>query len=270
MIIRTLAGIVLVPLLVAVFLVVPHEVTAVVVGIMAAIASYEMLHNTGMVKSTRLNIYSSVMSFLVCIWAYFDNAYPAALLGMLIYYIILFAEMMISQMQLSLKSAAACVFSGVVIPFMFSSLLRILMLPNGQYFIMIPFIMAFLSDVGAYFIGIFFGKHKLCPHVSPKKTVEGFVGGIATAVLGMLLYAWILQNSFQFNVHYPIALIYGFLGALCGVFGDLSMSVIKRQTGIKDYGKLIPGHGGILDRFDSVMLTAPLTEVLLLLLPIVG
>lgn len=267
--IRTLAGMVLVPVLVAVFLLVPHFVTALVVGIMAAIASYEMLYRTGLVRSIRLNAYSAVMAFLVCIWAYFDNSYPAALLGMLLYYIALFGEMMFSSMKLSIKSAALCMFSGVVVPFMFSSMLRILMAENGKFFIMIPFVMAFLSDTGAYFVGVFFGKHKLCPHISPKKTVEGFVGGIVTAVVGMLVYALILQKGFLFEVDYSIALLYGLLGSLCGVFGDLSMSVIKRQVGIKDYGNLIPGHGGILDRFDSVLITAPLTEVLLLLLPLV-
>lgn len=269
MIIRTLAGMVLVPVLIAVFLLVPHFVTALVVGIMAAIASYEMLYRTGLVRSFRLNVYSAIMAFLVCIWAYFDNSYAAALLGVLLYYIVLFGEMMLSSMKLSLKTATLCMFSGVVVPFMLSSLLRILMGDNGKFFILIPFVTAFLSDTGAYFVGVLMGKHKLCPNISPKKTVEGFVGGVVTAIAGMLVYALILQKGFDFDVNYSMALLYGLLGSLCGVFGDLSMSVIKRQVGIKDYGNLIPGHGGILDRFDSVMITAPLTEVLLLLLPIV-
>ena len=127
--------------------------------------------------------------------------------------------------------------------------------------------MAFLSDTGAYFIGVFFGKHKLCPNISPKKSVEGLIGGVVTAVVGMLVYGIIMERCFAFKVNYLLALLYGLLGSFAGVMGDLTMSVIKRQVGIKDYGNLIPGHGGILDRFDSVMITAPLTEALLLVIP---
>ena len=94
------------------------------------------------------------------------------------------------------------------------------------------------------------------------------IGGIAGAVVGMVLYGTVLQFAFGFTVHYGFALIYGAVGSLGGVFGDLCFSVIKRQTGIKDYGNLIPGHGGILDRFDSMMIVGPLVEVLMILIPV--
>ena len=107
--------------------------------------------------------------------------------------------------------------------------------------------MAFLSDTGAYFAGLKFGKRKLAPTISPKKTVEGVVGGVAGAVFGMILYALVLDLlPVGIQVNYALALLYGFAGSLFGIFGDLCFSVIKRQTGIKDYGDLIPGHGGIL------------------------
>ena len=163
----------------------------------------------------------------------------------------------------------ACLASGLLIPFLLSSLIRIACMDQGKLLLGIPFIMAFFSDTGAYFIGVLFGKHKMAPLVSPKKSWEGFFGGIAVAVLGMVLYGVILQQVFDWQIHPIIMTVYGVLGALGGVFGDLSLSVIKRQTGVKDYGNLIPGHGGILDRFDSVLITAPLTEALLLILPLV-
>ena len=112
------------------------------------------------------------------------------------------------------------------------------------------------------------GKHKLAPAISPKKTVEGAIGGVLAAVVGMLLFTWILDLAFGFRVHYGYALIYGIVGSLMSVFGDLCFSVIKRQTGIKDYGNLIPGHGGVLDRFDSMLIVAPVTEALLILIPL--
>ena len=135
--------------------------------------------------------------------------------------------------------------------------------------ILIPFIVAFMNDAGAYFVGLRFGKHKLAPVVSPNKTIEGVFGGLGGAMLGMLIYALILDFFLKFEVNYLIALLYGLLGSAVGTFGDLCFSIIKRQTGIKDYGNLIPGHGGVLDRFDSLSMVAPLMEALLLLLPLV-
>ena len=94
------------------------------------------------------------------------------------------------------------------------------------------------------------------------------LGGIIGAILGMVIYMLVLNLAFDFQVNYFYAVIYGLLGSIGGVFGDLCFSVLKRQTGIKDYGNLIPGHGGILDRFDSMIIVGPLTEVLLILIPI--
>ena len=157
-----------------------------------------------------------------------------------------------------------------VIPFLLGSLIRILVMSRiGRYMVLIPFIVAFGSDAGAYFAGRFFGQHKLAPVISQHKTIEGAIGGMLSSVVLMLIYCLVLQFAFGFQVRYGFAIIYGLLGSAVGIFGDLCFSVVKRQTGIKDYGNLIPGHGGILDRFDSMMTVGPLTEVLLLLLPVV-
>ena len=260
----------MVAVLLALFLWVPNVVIAVIIGIMAAIASYELLHRTGLQKHPRLNLYSAVMAFLVSLWSAFGHSYAPALIGLFVYYGLLLGEMMLSHTKLQVKDAMICILSGVIVPFMLSALVRIIVMEQGRLLIYIPFVMAFLSDTGAYFVGVFFGKHKMAPIISPKKSWEGFFGGIATAVLGMVLYGIVLQYGFHLSVNYFVMVAYGLLGALGGVFGDLSMSVIKRQTGIKDYGNLIPGHGGILDRFDSVLITAPLTEALLLILPFLG
>lgn len=264
---RILAALVLVPVLIVALLIAPVYVAAAVVGLMCGIASYELLYQTGLVKHPRLNVYSALMAFSVSAWSYFGTPYAAALIGLFVYALLLFGEMLISNAKMKVQDICVCLLAGIVVPFMLSALVRILLLPGGRCLLFVPFLMAFLSDTGAYFVGVFFGKHKLCPVISPKKTVEGFIGGIATAVIGMLAYGLIMERFFLFEVNYLVALVYGLLGSVAGVMGDLSMSVIKRQTGIKDYGNLIPGHGGILDRFDSVMITAPLTEALLLIIP---
>lgn len=94
------------------------------------------------------------------------------------------------------------------------------------------------------------------------------MGGVLGATLGMLIFCLVMQLGFKMQVNYLYAVLYGVVGSLGAVFGDLCFSVIKRQTGIKDYGNLIPGHGGVLDRFDSMMIVGPLSELLLLLLPV--
>ena len=114
---------------------------------------------------------------------------------------------------------------------------------------------------------MFFGKHKLCPVISPNKTVEGAVGGVAATILFMIIYTLILRFAFHFRVNYFYAILYAILGAAGSILGDLTFSVIKRQAKIKDYGTILPGHGGILDRFDSTIVVAPLVEMLLLIIP---
>lgn len=115
------------------------------------------------------------------------------------------------------------------------------------------------ADAGAYFSGVFLGQHKLCPNVSPNKTVEGFIGGIAAGTLSALIIGFVfsfLYPKAEFN--YGILLIIGALSSIISVLGDLTFSLIKRSCKIKDYGSFFPGHGGFLDRFDSVIFTAPL------------
>lgn len=266
--IRVIAAFALLPLLLLVLLVAPKIVAAIVVGLMAAIAAWELLRGTGLVKQPWPLAYCMVMAFMVALWSYFGWGAVWAELGLLIFFILLFAEMMISQMKLHVEKAAVCFLAGVLLPLLLTSIVRIHTGDNGRFFVLIPFIMAFLSDTGAYFVGCAFGKHKLAPTISPKKSVEGVVGGFLGAVLGMVIYSLILDFFFAFEVNYLYAVIYGVLGSACAVFGDLCFSVIKRQTGIKDYGNLIPGHGGILDRFDSMMVVGPLAEILLILLPL--
>ena len=267
---RIIAAAVLVPVLLLLVLVVDKVIAAVVMGLILAIAAYELLYRTRLVMRPRLVIYAAVMAFAVAIWSYLESVHAYMMLLMIIYFIALFAEIMIDHVKVRVEMIGLCLIAGFVIPYMLSALVRILVLNLGRYYILIPFIVAFMSDAGAYFVGMKFGRHKLAPVVSPNKTIEGVFGGLAGAMVGMLIYTVILDWPLQFDVNYGLALLYGIVGSCAGTFGDLCFSVIKRQTGIKDYGNLIPGHGGALDRFDSLVLVAPLIEAMLLILPIVN
>lgn len=265
---RIIAALVLIPVLLAVLFVAPPILVAIVVGIVCAIGAYELLKRTGMVKNFRLVCYSMLAAFCVPVLCQFSMHAWIGQLGIFLFTVLLFAEILISRGRLPFSEACICYIGGLLIPYMLSSLVRIMGDGSGRNVILIPFILAYMADTGAYFIGCAFGRHKLAPNISPKKSVEGLFGGILFAVLGMLVYCLIMDKVFQSNVNYLYAITYGIVGALTGTFGDLSFSAVKRQAGIKDYGNLIPGHGGVLDRFDSVIFVAPLTEFLLMALPV--
>ena len=124
--------------------------------------------------------------------------------------------------------------------------------------VLVPLVAAFCSDSAALFTGMACGKHKLSPLVSPHKTVEGAVGGLVGGMLGMVIFRIVFYFCTLVPLHIGWCVVIGLAGALMGELGDLSFSVIKRQVGIKDYGRLLPGHGGVLDRFDSVLFAAPM------------
>lgn len=266
---RIISGAVLVVVLILVMLVVPTKLpAALLVGMANAIAANELLYTTGYVPNKRLVAYCAAMGFYIAIWSYLGSVHAYGVLGLLVFMMVLYGEMMFSHVKMTFDKTAMCFLAGAVFPYMLSSLIRIHIMVAGRHLIVIAFVLAFLSDTGAYFAGMAFGSHKLAPVLSPKKTIEGVLGGIIAAIVGMLVYGLIMQFVFKFRVNFLFAVLYGILGSGISVFGDLSFSVMKRQTGIKDYGNLIPGHGGILDRFDSVMYVAPLVEMLLLVLPV--
>jgi len=265
---RILAAVVLLPLLLLLLLAAPEIVAAIVLSLLLSLAAYELLYRTRLIRNVRFVIYSAVMAAVIGMWSYFGAIHAYAMLAVLVFCIVMFTEMMRNHVKIRFEMIAMCFMAGIIVPYMLSALVRILTMHNGREVVMIPFVIAFLSDAGAYFAGLFFGKHKLAPVVSPKKTIEGVVGGLIASVVGMLIYGLIMQLAMKYRVNYGLAILYGIAGSGAGVFGDLCFSVIKRQTGIKDYGNLIPGHGGILDRFDSLMTVAPLIESLLILLPL--
>lgn len=264
---RILSAVVLLPLLFVCIFLLPKVCTAIVFGLAGAIGAYELLQATGHVKHPRLVLYAAVSAFLMSMWSWGGQDRGWFSLLVVAVFAAYFGEMMANHVKLTFDKIAMCLVAALIIPYLLTSLVRVLAMRLGRFYIIIPFLMAFLPDTGAYFAGRAFGKHKLAPVISPKKTIEGVIGGAVSAVAGMMIYCLVMDLAFDMHVNYLYAVIFGLASAGGSVFGDLCFSVIKRQTGIKDYGNLIPGHGGILDRFDSMMVVGPLAEALLLLIP---
>lgn len=131
---------------------------------------------------------------------------------------------------------------------------------DGLFYVLLALLMAWMADSGAYFVGTFFGKHKLCPRISPKKTVEGLIGGIVCSLLFSVLAGWIYESAIlkgTASVSYGEIFVLALICAPLSVVGDLFASVLKRRCGVKDFGKFFPGHGGMMDRFDSLLFVLP-------------
>ncbi len=176
------------------------------------------------------------------------------IMGMMLIYVFTFPKY-------DARQPMAAVFAFLYAPVLLSYIYRTRMMENGIYIIWLVFIASWVCDTSAYFFGVLFGKHKLAPVLSPKKSIEGAVGGIVGSALVGFLYAFVLYKAGVTFVEGDVLRAFPLIaavGAVLSQIGDLAASGIKRNNDIKDYGTLIPGHGGIMDRFDSVIVTAPL------------
>ncbi len=260
-------AVVFVPLIFVVLFFAPPIAIPIAISILSMIAVHEVLWSTGFVKNAKLSGYSIVLAGLIPFWIYGGQGTVSALCTLFVYFSLVFVEAISSHYTVTLEKMGGSFFFAALIPYFLSSFIRLDQMEGGKYLILTPLVAAFLSDSFALFAGMLFGKHKLAPELSPKKTVEGSVGGFIGAVVSMLVYGVVMQFVFHLQVHYPLLALYGLLGSLVSQLGDLSFSYIKRQYHLKDFGNLLPGHGGVLDRFDSVIFCAPLIEILWRLLP---
>ncbi|MBQ7968244.1 MAG: phosphatidate cytidylyltransferase [Clostridia bacterium] len=192
---------------------------------------------------------------------YFENEqgfYGFAHKVLVVYMFVMFVLAVFSKGKIDISSVLAATITTCFIVNGFSSIVLLRDFTNGQYFYLLVFLCPWITDTFAYFTGYFLGKHKLIPDVSPKKTVEGAVGGTVCCSLMLVLYGFILTKLVDgMNANYIALALVGIVLSIVSQCGDLIFSLIKRKYGIKDYGNLMPGHGGVLDRFDSVIATAP-------------
>lgn len=177
--------------------------------------------------------------------------------ALVLYVIFLILFSVLGYKKLRFSDIAIMMFATIYISCFLRYVSMVRSLENGLYYVFLIFICAWMDDTGAYFIGKLFGKHKLAPDISPKKTVEGSVGGILFAIIGCLILGAVAQFGFQMQANYLLLVVIGLLGSCLGQLGDLVASLMKRECGVKDFGHIMPGHGGLLDRFDSVILIAP-------------
>ena len=254
-----------VAIVIAVILLILHDtfIFNLAIGFLSITAIAELF------KATKMNTHTNAM-FVCYAYAALDVVMPLFYKSGHLYFIssrLYFGLFILGMCLLFLKEHDKFKYTdfffmiGVtwLLTYSFQTLLLMALRPKGSVFLLvISLCAAWLADSGAYFAGTFFGKTKLCPNISPKKTVEGVVGGVLSNGVIMLMISFVYDKILKGeSVNYIGVFIAGMLAAVIGLIGDLTASVVKRQTGIKDYGNIMPGHGGVMDRFDSVLLVAP-------------
>ena len=275
---RVMVAVVGIPFLILVLGVAPEWATMLLMCGMCGVGAWELMHAVAGEAGKSLIPLSVLSAVLVPVCVYMElsiryaklTALPVLPLTALLGTLLVLALFVVSIRRygrtrpVPFASLTAALFAGMVFPLMLSCLLRLRMMPYvGMLLVFFPLCISFGSDTFAFFAGLLFGKHKLTP-VSPKKTVEGAVGGLVGGVIGtalmMAVGSYVLADAFW---NFELLALFGLVGSAISQIGDLSFSVIKREFGVKDYGNLLPGHGGVLDRFDSVTFVAPFVWLVL-------
>ena len=238
-----------------------------VITIIAVFACFEMLRCIKMHKNYAISVPALLIAIFIPLCVRVTNAGLAiSELILLVFVVFLFLLLFISVFskgKINPKDVSIAFVMIFYIIFGFTSILSVRAIENGQHLFLLIFFSAWVSDTGAYFTGVFFGKHKLIPDVSPKKTVEGAIGGLVFCVLSFVIFGVVMAKFYSLTPNYLLLAMLGLIMSVVSMCGDLVASLVKRNYDIKDYSKLIPGHGGIMDRFDSIIATAALMSVVM-------
>ena len=237
------------------------------VALLSAMAVFEIEKAVGL--TNKLIISSSLaVSVAIPFITHFGMSVSVAPFGCL-YVVLVFIFMLIKFETTKFEQAVIALFASVCVPFSFSLMIVFRDIYkyfegytkiDGIFLLVLSFFAAWMTDIFAYFVGSKFGKHKLCPKISPKKSVEGAIGGVVGAVLLNTLLLFVFKTFFfegESILSYIMIIFLSLILSVVSMFGDLAASTIKRNFGIKDFGKLLPGHGGIMDRFDSALFVMP-------------
>lgn len=255
---RLLSGIVLV-ILALILLITGGNVLAASLLVISIIGLHELYRALG-IEDQKFSPLAAV-GYFGCVLYYaiviFDlTAYTMA--GMLALLILLMAVYVFTYPRYKTDQVTGAFFGVVYVAVMLSCIYELRIMEHGVFLVWLIFISSWGCDTCAYCVGMLFGKHKMSPKLSPKKSVEGAVGGVVGAAAIGAIYAAAISGQMGGDAYTIVSFaVISAVGGLISMIGDLAASAIKRNRGIKDYGKLIPGHGGILDRFDSVIFIAP-------------
>lgn len=262
---RIIAALIMIPLAVAVLLS-GDFIVLFAVTLLSLSASYEICESYGFnIKDTKAALIYIMLSplfvGLLSLSVMKSVTDPDRIKMIFTLYMVLgFVIILFNHEKVKVRNVMAAMALCSVITFFFMQAVNIRTdMKYGKYLLWIVVVGACLTDTFALFTGKYLGKRKLAPKISPKKTVEGSIGGIVGAVISLFIYGGVVKLiNPAIGINFPALAVLGVLSSLAAQLGDLSMSAVKREAGIKDYGNLIPGHGGILDRIDSIIFTAPI------------
>lgn len=219
------------------------------IAVLAAGAVYELVHNAAGLKSKIAVAGACAYAVYIVLAGGFDSAESGS--ALVVYCIFAAVMILVKHDQMDLGKIGFLYAIPIPFAFAFSNLCSIIVGEDGIYYLLLLLNFSSICDMGAYFTGVTIGKHKLCPQISPKKTVEGAIGGIVSSMVFTVIIS-LLFKKFDIAV-----LLFTIPLCVLGMIGDLFASAIKRSVGLKDYSHLIPGHGGIMDRLDSIIMIAP-------------
>ncbi|TQI65772.1 phosphatidate cytidylyltransferase [Clostridium sp. KNHs216] len=247
------------------------------IALISGLAVFEIISALGLSKNFVLLIPSLVFSAVIPMIQAIAPLPQVDILQQAAYFlytVVIFGALILYHKALTFREVGVIYSMSLMIPTALETLISLRNLggKHGMFYVIIAIFSAWIADTGAFFAGSLWGKHKLCPDISPKKTVEGVIGGFALNIIAMIVFGYIFHAvyyAYSVEISYLTLVVIGFFGTIMSILGDLSFSLIKRSCHIKDFGEIIPGHGGILDRFDSVIFEAPFVYLLVQFMPLV-
>ena len=243
-----------------------QQIFDVVVTLISAMAIYEVVCAVGLKKYKPMIALAILMPVALTFVSYISQEYIAT--AIFIFIALFLIMMLFNHKEYNFSKVSLFITVSTMISLSFLHVIMVRRLGNENLDVLVVLIGSWITDTCAYFTGFFLGKNKLAPEISPKKTVEGSIGGIVGVILILVAYAYAVGNIMNMSVNIASAVIIGLVAGVVSQFGDLCASIIKREHNIKDFGNIMPGHGGVMDRFDSLLFVAPPVYYILKFYPI--